>query len=371
MKITRTEFRGRKAWQMDNGAITLTLLVGGGHIAGLELHERPGINPLWEPPWTSMEPWAYRAHHAQPFASRLLASIAGHNLCLAWFGDPSAEEARAGLECHGEAPVGRWRILQQNTDREAISLTCCCELPLAGMRITRTVSMGRDATTVHVREEVLNCTKRDLPFSMCEHVTFGPPFLKKGVTLFDMSASRGHTFPGSFGDRQRLKPDTEFAWPAGPGGKGEEVDMRTISRRYRTSSDFSTQLMRPDREDAWFSAMNPKLELLTAYMWKRADFPWLGNWEENYARRSPPWSGKTLARGMEFTCTPFPIGLRGAVSLGTFQDIPAFRWLPARGLHRIEYDILLQTVSRKARGVRDVRRKGGLLEVSLLEENKA
>jgi len=160
-----------------------------------------------------------------------------------------------------------------------LSLRCGCDLPAAAMRFTRTLSTKAGSSVIHVREQIRNTGKRDIPYTMCEHVTIGAPFLEKGVTVFDMPATKCHTFPTTFEARPRLTADTAFAWPDGPGNKGETVDMRTIAKRYRVSSDFSTQLMDRKRKHAWFTAMNPKQGVLIAYVWTREDFPWLGNWE--------------------------------------------------------------------------------------------
>jgi hypothetical protein len=142
--------------------------------------------------------------------------------------------------------------------------------------------------------------------------------------------------------------------------------MRMIARRYRVSSDFSAQLMDPKRSDAWFSALNPKLGLMLAYVWRRVDFPWLGNWEENYARKTSPWAGKSLTRGMEFANTPFPTDLHEQVERGTFQGIPTFRWLPARGKVTVEYSIILMRVPGGTQGVANIRQNDKHFAVDLL-----
>jgi hypothetical protein len=170
-----------------------------------------------------------------------------------------------------------------------------------------------------------------------------------------MSATVGHTFPRPFGRRQRLLTDADFAWPKGPGLGGRIVDLRTLDRRPRVSSDFTTQLMDPRREDAWFSAVNPRLGLLLACVWRRSDFPWLGNWEESFCRKEKPWDGRTLARGMEFANTPFPLGLRAAAGLGRFHGRPTCRWLPARGRLDLDYSLILTNVPVRVSGVNDIR----------------
>lgn len=365
MKISTEKLAGRKVWRMNNDRVSLTLMEGGGHISGLELKDRPGINPFWTPVWKTIEPWAYRPADEKRYAARLLAAICGHNLCLGAFGEPSTEEIRAGLGGHGEAPVVRWTVKKKSIRTRGISLTYGCRLPLVEMDFERTLTMNRNSAVITVCEKVKNLARRDVPFTMCEHVTLGPPFLERGVTLFDLSATRGHTFPGAFSEQQRLKADTDFVWPVGPGARGRPVDLRTINPAIK-SSDFTTQLMDPRREHAWFSAVNPRQGLMIAYIWKRVDFPWLGNWEENLGRTSVPWNGKSLTRGMEFSNTPYPIGLRQSVSLGKLFGVSTYDWLPALGTRTMEYSIIAQPIDGRCKGVAGIRPSGSAFEIDLL-----
>ena len=352
MNISASTFRNRQGWEMDNGEISLFLMAGGGHIARLGLKSRPGINPLWEPVWKGREPWQYKPAMAAAYGARLLAAISGHNLCLGHFGDPSRDETRAGLGCHGEAPVVRWRAKSKSVSAAAIRLTCGCDLPIAGMRFERTLAMKRNARIVDVTEKVTNMSRKDTPFTMCQHVTFGPPFLEPGVTLFDMPATRGATFPGEFSKAPRLKRKADFTWPMAPGIKGK-VNLRTLGKG--KSSDFSAQLMKPGLEKSWFSAVHPGMGLLVAYVWNRADYPWVGNWEENRARDFAPWSGRSITRGMEFANSPFPVPLREAVNMGRFQGEPTFRWLPARSSLEFRYSIIMAAVEKGCGGVRAIK----------------
>lgn len=363
MRITAAKRFGRDGWMLENGKLALFLMAGGGHLAGLYLKERASVNPYWIPAWKTVEPGAYHACDAKRLGVKLLACIAGHNLCLGAFGGPSPEEGRAGQVCHGEAPVTRWRTLKRDVRKDRLVFKYGCRLPVAQMDFSRTVLMDADSCVIRIREDIVNLARRDTPFTMCQHVSFGPPFVEPGVTVFDIAATKGHTFPKKFGQPQRLKEDTPFAWPLAPGLKGKPVDLRLVGReRY---GDFTTNLMDPKREQVWFSAVHPRLGLLVAYIWRRADFPWLGMWEENRARKTPPWNGKSLARGMEFSNTPFPLGLRGAVDLGRFQGLPTFRWLPARSRLTFEYAILAAAVEKGCRGVADIRPQGRTFSLDL------
>src|SRR5690349_17149848 len=108
-----TTYRNRRAVQIETEVLRATCLVEGGHLAEL-LHKPTGINPLWTPPWPTIEPSQYdparHPEYGRNPESKLLAGIMGHNLCLDLFGGPSAEEAAAGISVHGEASVGPYEI---------------------------------------------------------------------------------------------------------------------------------------------------------------------------------------------------------------------------------------------------------------------
>ncbi len=364
MLIKAEKFNGRQAWRLSNGQVDLVTLAGGGHIAGVFLRGGPKVNPYWQPKWRTIEPWQYRAAMADKYGAKLLACISGHNVCLGVFGGPSPDEARAGGPgCHGEAPIVRWRVLGRQCSARRLTFTYGCELPVARMALRRTLTMLAGSCVVGVREVVENLAPCDVPFTMCQHVSFSAPFVEPGATVFDLAGSRAHTFPGIFGKSQRLRPDTAFTWPDGPGARGK-VDLRTMGRG--RNSDFYTILMHARPAQTWFSAMHPGQGMLVAYAWRPADYPWTGVWEENRARTAPPWNGREVTRGMEFANAPFPMSLREAVTMGRFQGQPAYRWLPARGSATFEYAIIVRRVEPGARGVADVRTDGAAAEVSLI-----
>jgi hypothetical protein len=94
------------------------------------------------------------------------------------------------------------------------------------------------------------------------------------------------------------------------------------------------------------AAQSPGVSLALAYIWRRENFPWLGVWEENYSRQSPPWDGRTLTRGMEFGVSPIAETRRQMIERGTLFGVPAFRWIPARQRVRVDYRAVIGVVKR-------------------------
>ena len=103
--MTAVHHRGRRAAQIENADLRVTLTMEGGHIAEI-CDKASGVNPLWTPLWPSRDPSAFGPEHHEMYGSgsdgKLLAGILGHNICLDIFGGPSPEEAAAGLTAHGE-----------------------------------------------------------------------------------------------------------------------------------------------------------------------------------------------------------------------------------------------------------------------------
>jgi hypothetical protein len=190
--------------------------------------------------------------------------------------------------------------------------------------------------SVTIRESVENLTACDRPIGWTQHVTLGPPFLETGVTMFRASATRSKVFEGGFGSHDYLAAGAEFDWPFAPRSGGGQADLGLMNGD-APSSAYTAHLMDPAREDAFFLAFAPAAQLMFGYIWKRADFPWMGIWEENHSRVHPPWNGRTLARGMEFGVSPMPETRRQMIERGTLFGAPSYRWLPAKSRIEVEY----------------------------------
>jgi hypothetical protein len=310
--MAEIRYRGRRATSIENDLVRVTVLDEGGHIAEI-LDKRSGVNPLWTPPWESIEPSTYdpRKHpeYGADAESRLLSGIMGHNLCMDIFGGPSAEEAAAGLTVHGEASVAAWEVAATGT-----ALTGRARLPQAQLRVERRLRL--DGTTVEITEAVENESATDRPIAWTEHVTLGPPFLEKGATEFRALVTKSLVLEEGNGDLQ--------VYTSAP-----------------VSGGFTTHLLDPARDTGFFVAWSPRSRLALAYVWRRADFPWLGVWEENYSRQGPPWNGRTLTRGMEFGASPVAETRRQMIERGSLFGEPAFRWIPARTRVEVSYRALV------------------------------
>ena len=112
--MSEIQYRGRRAQALDNGVLEIVVTVGGGHLAAVT-DKASKINPLWSPPWPSIEPSQFdpvkHKEYGSNSESKLLAGILGHNLCMDIFGGPSDAEAAAGMTVHGEASVVDYDVM--------------------------------------------------------------------------------------------------------------------------------------------------------------------------------------------------------------------------------------------------------------------
>lgn len=335
--MTEVLFKGRRAAQIENDVLRVTVLEECGHIAEV-FDKRADVSPLWIPHWTSVEPSAFGPDQYSQFGSgpdaKLLVGIMGHNLCLDLFGGPSAGEAAAGLTVHGESSVDRYDI-----EHEADGLFLQVTLPLAQLKFKRLIQLhGQD---VRIHEVVENLSATDRPLAWTQHVTLSPPFLNPATTQFRASMGRSIVSESDPGFAAYLSPGSEFTWPMAPcpdGGLADLCQMRATT----PASGYTASLADSHSDDAYWIAFAPEFKLAFGYIWKRADFPWLGIWEENCSRLGSPWDGRTVTRGMEFGVSPFPESRREMVERNRLLDAPAYKWIAARGRLEAEYWITSQ-----------------------------
>ena len=349
--LKRITYHGRRAGTIENETIRLTVLAGGGHVAEA-LHKPSGVNPLWLPPWPSIEPSSYRREKHPQYGpsdeALVLSGIMGHSICLDTYGSPSPEEFAAGVPVHGEGPVVDYE-LQGN----AAELSLTANLPLAQIWFQREIRLNPDGQTIHFRETLENLSCSDRPIAWMQHVTLGPPFVELGRTQFRASVTRSKTAGANFsGGKSAQMPDTEFVGLACPRKGGGTLDLRVYSAE-APSAGFTTHLNDPKREDAFFAAWSPASKVLFGYVWKCRDFPWLCRWEENQMRADAPWHGKAMTCGMEFGVAPVLGSRRELAVLGSLWDTPAYIWLPAKSKIVAEYFAFLREAESIPENVRE------------------
>jgi len=335
-------YRNRRVVDIENEDILVSITLEGGHIARL-LDKRTGVNPLWAPHWSSIEPSQFTFEKHPEFGTsneaKLVAGLLGHSICLDLFGAPSDSEAAAGMPVHGEAPIAQYEV--ESTRSGAVLHT---ELPLAGLTFERQLTLHPEGV-VHFRETVKNTSATDRPIGWTQHVTLGSPFLQPGLTQFLVTCDRSQVIDASFnqGLGNQL-PGKIFDWPMCPMRDGSIEDLR-VQTAAPASAGFTAHRMNSDASCASFAAWSPTHRLVVGYAWKPNDFPWLSRWEENHLRPWKPWNRQGYALGMEFGVSPFVKDRRSMVELGPLFNTPTCLWLGAREQRTVEYVAFLRHAS--------------------------
>lgn len=360
MKCEQTIFKGRKAVRLGNDVFEVITLTGGGHIASLRLPDS-NINPLWEPPWPSIEPEQYNEEeHVEVYGTgegRLLSSLAGHSLCLNHFGDLSDAEVAAKGYFHGEASNLPWTIFELSTGNGKAFLDYGLELPDAHMDFRRVLEIRPGESTLYFNERTTNTARHDSPLFYQQHVTYGPPFVQGGVTQIYLPARRGHTFPSSIDESDPYLPNKEFEWPKAPLQTGDTRDLRVFpDKRYMS---VLSVLLEPELEYAFTAVWNADHGLLVLYVFPWEIFPWTALWYENQAAEFLPYNNRTIAWGIEFGTVPSPINRMDTLTAGPLFDKPRFATLAAKETLDISYQVTLLKIPENWQGVAGIQYEQG------------
>lgn len=329
-----TTFQGRPAWRIETAEFRVTILECGGHIAEIIYKPASAVNPLWiqnVPTIDSdlFDPALHGSVYGVDGESKLISGLAGHNLCLPFWGLASEAEQSAGMTAHGETNIVRWKEAGRGENWLHLSAL----LPECAVRFERTITCEREI--VYFNETAHNLSAWDRPIAWCEHVTLGPPFLNSAHTGFHASLTRGFRTSGD--------PAEEFSWPE---GRGEIPCTLTQFAEARHSDLVNSFLVDPAREYGHFAAWNAEEKLLIGYVFRKSDFRWLNVWECNDERRQ--------TRGMEFSNTPIEGTMRALAESSPIWGVPIYEWLPARGRIEKSYAAFLNQIDKSFSGVGEV-----------------
>jgi hypothetical protein len=163
-----------------------------------------------------------------------------------------------------------------------------------------------------------------------------------------------------------LVPDACFEWPHAPKQDGSFHDLRTTPEGYY--GRYTAQLIDHTVNTGYVAISNPRAGLLVLYVFRRSDFPWIGNWEERFYRTTAPWNGKTFCRGLEFSSTPFAVPRRQTITQGPLFNEATYRWLPASSELEVRFLTLLVDIPPDFQGVGQVSIESG--DVIIREHHK-
>jgi len=254
------------------------------------------------------------------------------------------------------------------TMQQANVATGTVELPVAGLRVERQFSLIADESVLRVNERVTNLRAAERALHWVQHATFGAPFLAFGGGRANASAQDGMTWPLDYDGCNLLTRDAAFTWPYAPGANGESVDLRELFTR--RGSGFVAAAQQPEgREHGFVAVCHAEIGLAVGYLFRTEDFPWVTIWEENHARHSAPWLGRTQAYGMEFGTTPLPLGNEAVDARGPLLGRSTSRKIGTHGMLRAPWLMFIAVVPHGWREIEDVRVEAD--EIVLMHEEQS
>jgi hypothetical protein len=305
----------------------------------------------------SYDPAKHDALYGTSPSRWLLSGYMGHLLCFPSYGQPSADEAKAGLGGHGEAPIVEWKEIRVERTPGKVTLHYGADLTRTHFRLERAVSLERGHRSVRVEEWAENLLLFDRPVNWMQHATFGPPFVEPGKTTMDVSATRGQVSTGRAGGAS-LDPGSPVRWPSGTNAGGDPTDLRVMQAKANAGTYYAVRLD-PARQEQFFTMFHPDYRVLVGYVFPAADNPWLADWQENRNNVPAPWNQQVVARGIEFGSSPFDEGLRRSVDRAQFLGTPTFRWIGGRARVRTEWTLVLAEIPEGFTGVKSLEVRNG------------
>ena len=319
-----TGFEGRKLIHLESETARVTVDLGGGSIIDFHLIDQR-LNPLtWNhPEEETLEPRGM-----------------GHFVCFDRLGNPSPREIENGMPFHGEASHVEWQVLSPPVKRDGnITAEMSCELPLAGMRLKRTMCLDEDNAVLTIREEATNTNKLGRVYNIVQHPSLGAPFLDESI-LIDCNAVKGFWT----GNPMPYVEEPSVYWPHIVYG-GKLVDLRCFTDNDEPSV---VSFVCPEGDEyGWVTACNPERGLLLGYHWKLSDYPWIRIWRRNR-------DGKPLARGIEFGTTPLPLPFSDILAKGKIFGRPVYEYIDAGENTVKSYTAFLVRIPDNYRGVNDI-----------------
>lgn len=330
MSISSSGDESRPVVKMESDKAELVIDLGGGSISEYRLKTNV-LNPLQWDSWSfSPTPEA-----EPPIEPRSM----GHFLCLDRWGSASDTEKVHGMHQHGEAAQVWWAVSHEMESATGkLNTRVKAQLPMAGIKVERSIHMHQGSAVVMVEEFVTNENPIGRIYNIVQHPTIGPPFLNKG-TIVDSNGTRGF-----MQERPLPNPeDPEVRWPKALQMNGTKVDLRYLK------DDPSPNVVSFIVEDeyGWVTATSPDTGLLLGYIWKTSDYPWLNIWRHVK-------DGKPFARGLEFGTSGLHKPGHDLVAKGRIFDQALYRYIDADETQTFRYAMFLAEIPDHFAGVKSV-----------------
>jgi len=258
---------------LQNNKVILTVSLYGGAITGFTFKD-DSLNPFT---------WKLRPEE-MPENNRKGAPFQGHFLCIGRWGSPTDGEKAAGIPHNGE-PSNIWWEKDEPLSTNVLNMSA--QPKLEQLSLHRTITLSDSDACFVVDERLSNNLNTGIFTAIVQHATIGTPFLDE-KTIVSSNASYGF-------NQSLIKHSlTQYGYQW-PDGYADTLRTRLdLTKSDQSSGYVSTHILKDDY--GWITAANTERGLLTGYLWKTSEYPWLHIWHGIK-------DGKLWAKGLEFGTT--------------------------------------------------------------------
>ncbi|HAM70962.1 MAG TPA: hypothetical protein DCM86_04890 [Verrucomicrobiales bacterium] len=326
----------RPSLRFTNRVATLSFDLAGGALGDFHLLAAP-MNPF---SWGAPGPGDARIHGF------------GHFLCLDRWGPASDAEAANGMPYHGEASNVPWNPDLPVTPTTGGGSQGCmsARLPMAGLRVERSIELSASEAVVRVRETVFNENKLGRVYNCVQHPTIAPPFLGPD-TVVDCNGTRGF----AQGGKLPMPEEPSFSWPTAWMPDGTSSDLRRLAG----NPNPNVVSFIVEGTHGWITALSPSNRLLVGYLWLSRDYPWVSLWRDVH-------QGSPAARGLEFGTTGLHQPFATLLKKGPIFGRPVVQHLDAGESVTRSYLLFILPVPAGFSGVGNVSLESGRLVIEEL-----
>ena len=322
---------GRALVELEGKSAKVVVDLGGGGIVDFHIIGH-GLNPLT---------WNY------PEKGDLKPRSIGHFICFDRLGRSTPQELKNGMSNHGEAAWIQWQILSKPVKINGkIISEMLCELPIAGMKLKRTIGLFENEPVIIVKEEITNMNKLGKVYNIVQHSAMAPPFLDESV-LIDINATKGFAAGNPFPAFE----EPAFYWPKVV-HSGEFSDLRLLISQ--PAPGVANFIFSDDAEYGWVTVCNPGKGLMMGYFWKLSDYPWIRIWRSFK-------EGRPVALGPEFATTCLPLPFEQIIAKKEIFSRPVYEYLDAGETVEKSYTAFLTRIPADYKGVADIQFKDGTI----------
>lgn len=308
-------YSGMKTLVLENERIRITLLLDKGAEVVEFLYKPKDLDFVWLTENGIQNPTDYLPTSSDPISSFVDYYPGGWQEVFP-NGGPTSSSLGAQFGQHGEVAHMPWdyEIVEDKPEKINVRLTVMPrKIPV---RLTRTLTLLSDNSSLFVEEELENLSDVSLPYMWGQHLAFGKPFLGEGTTI---NLPEGISVMTDDDDlaadqRARVRRGEIYQWPWVDDLQGGKFDLSIVPPA-ETPSEMIYLTGFPNV--GWYQLENRKLNMGIKVEWDAERLPYLWYWQEFGATKSYPWYGRHYNIGLEpFSSYPTQ-GLHKAVANGS------------------------------------------------------